>query len=284
MRNSWKVLAASAAAGGLAIGMSLASIPAGSLSAASSRAQATSALRHVVAPNKPAPTPKGMAPQVSNGTIAAYSYNWSGYADLSTTQQYFTKVSGSWTVPAVTCSPEDRLASVWVGLDGANDSTVEQTGTTSQCFEGTAYYYTWWEMYPTGSVLVGTSVKPGDKITASVTRSGTKYTLKLTDATTAGNNISKTATCALATCVDKSAEWITERPAYSIGVVPLAQFSPVKFTAASATGGGTTGAISAFATPWNITMIDATDSYTLDSTGALKSAGKAFTNQWINSY
>src|SRR5580658_564795 len=35
------------------------------------------------------------------------SYNWSGYADTSTTANTFTKVSGAWTTPAVTCSAED---------------------------------------------------------------------------------------------------------------------------------------------------------------------------------
>lgn len=293
MRHSWKILLASAAAGGLAVGMSLASIPAGTLSAARANhhtatlAQAERVLAHVTATNKPAPTPKGFLPalsRVTNSVVAYYSYNWSGYADVSSTPQYFTKVAGSWTVPAVTCSPEDRLLSTWVGLDGASDGTVEQTGTTAQCYEGTAYYYSWYEMYPAGTIEVGTSVKPGDKITASVTRSGTSYTLKLTDATTSGNNVSTKATCGLGTCLDESAEWINERPAYSIGIVPLAQFGAAKFTAASATGGGKTGAITSFSTAWDMTMIDATDTYTLDSTSKLNSKHNAFTNQWINSY
>jgi hypothetical protein len=69
------------------------------------------------------------------------SYNWAGYADVSSTHGHFTKVSGDWTVPSVTCTAEDRITSDWVGLDGFSSSTVEQDGTVSQCFEGRALYY-----------------------------------------------------------------------------------------------------------------------------------------------
>lgn len=292
MRHSWKVLFASAAAGGLAVGMSLASLPAGMLSAAKvaphhapTRAQVTAMLRNMTAPNKPAPMPRGLAPQVvSAGTVGAGSYNWSGYAAMNSTPQYFTRVAGSWTVPAVKCTPEDRLVSNWVGLDGAADSTVEQTGTTSWCFQGVAYYYSWYEMYPTGTVEVGSSVKPGDKITASVLRKGTTYTLRLTDTTTAGNTVAATATCALTFCLDESAEWVTERPAYPIGIVPLAQFSALRFAAASATGGGVKGPITAFGTAVDFTMVDATDTYALDQTSTLNATKNGFGNKWLNSY
>ena len=52
-------------------------------------------------------------------------------------------------------------------------------------------YYTWYEMYPADSVEVGTGVQAGDAITASVVRSGTSYTLQVTDSTTSGNNINQ---------------------------------------------------------------------------------------------
>ncbi len=83
---------------------------------------------------------------------------------MSSTNGTFTKVSGAWTVPTVTCTNEDRITSDWVGLDGFSSSTVEQDGTVSQCFEGQAVYYTWYEMYPAGTIAVGTSVAAGDKI------------------------------------------------------------------------------------------------------------------------
>ena len=157
---------------------------------------------------------------------------------MSTANGTFTNVSGSWTVPKLTCTKEDRITSDWVGLDGFSSATVEQDGTASQCFEGTAVYYSWYEMYPAGTVEVGASVTAGDKISASVARSGSSYTLKLTDSTRTANSFTKTASCPTSTCVDTSAEWIAERPAFTTtGIVPEAQFSSVKFSSASETAG-----------------------------------------------
>jgi hypothetical protein len=213
------------------------------------------------------------------------SYNWAGYADVATTDGTFTAVSGSWSVPALTCTAEDRITSEWVGLDGFSDSTVEQDGTSAQCFEGKAVYYSWYEMYPAGTVEVGTTVAAGDSISASVTRSGASYTLKLTDSTHTANSFTKTASCATTTCLDTSAEWIAERPAYgTTGIVPEAQFSTVKFSSASQTSNGKTGTISGFSgTNYNIACVDSTDTYDILTTSAL-TGGNSFTNTWKNSY
>ena len=214
---------------------------------------------------------------------ASSSFNWSGYADTATKHQTFTKVSGAWTTPSVTCNAEDQITSDWVGLDGFNSNTVEQLGTISWCFQGAPTYFTWYEMFPKGTVEVGTALKPGDKISASVTRTGTSYALKLTDATTAGNNISVTKTCALATCVDTSAEWISERPSFSIGIVPQAHYNAFKLTAGSVTANGTTTTIGAGPGVNSITMVDATNTYNLNTVSAL-TGGNAFSTTWKNSY
>jgi len=214
---------------------------------------------------------------------ASSSFNWSGYADTATKHQTFTKVSGAWTTPSVTCNAEDQITSDWVGLDGFNSNTVEQLGTISWCFQGAPTYFTWYEMFPKGTVEVGTALKPGDKISASVTRTGTSYALKLTDATTAGNNISVTKTCALATCVDTSAEWISERPSFSIGVVPQAHYNAFKITSGSVTANGHTTTIGAGPGVNSVTMIDATQAYNLNTVSAL-TGGNAFSTTWKNSY
>jgi len=214
---------------------------------------------------------------------ASSSFNWSGYADTATKHQTFTKVSGAWTTPSVTCNAEDQITSDWVGLDGFNSNTVEQLGTISWCFQGAPTYFTWYEMFPKGTVEVGTALKPGDKISASVTRTGTSYALKLTDATTAGNNISVTKTCALATCLDTSAEWISERPSFSIGVVPQAHYNAFKLTAGSVTANGTTTTIGAGPGVNSITMVDATNTYNLNTASTL-TTGNAFSTTWKNSY
>jgi hypothetical protein len=211
------------------------------------------------------------------------SFNWSGYADTATKAQTFTKVSGAWTTPSVTCTAEDQITSDWVGLDGFTSGTVEQLGTISWCFQHTPTYFTWYEMFPAGTVEVGTALKPGDKITASVTRTGTSYVLKLTDATTAGNNISVTKSCALATCKDTSAEWISERPSFSIGMVPQAHYNAFKITSGSVTANGKTTTIGAGPGVNAITMIDATQTYNLNTVSAL-TGGNAFSTTWKNSY
>jgi hypothetical protein len=227
-----------------------------------------------------APTPATISATTDEGT-----YNWAGYADASTTNGTFTKVSGSWSVPKVTCTSEDRITSEWVGLDGFNDSTVEQDGTSAQCFKGKALYYSWYEMYPAGTVEVGTTVAAADSISASVTRTGSAYTLSLTDSTHTANSFTKTASCSTSTCLDKSAEWIAERPAYATtGIVPEAEFSTVHFSSASETADGKTSTISGFSgTNYDITCVDSTGTYDIVATSAL-TAGDAFTNTWDNSY
>lgn len=211
------------------------------------------------------------------------SFNWSGYADNNSKGNRYTAVAGSWTVPAVTCTAEDQLTSEWVGLDGFNTKTVEQDGTTSWCYRGVAHYITWYEMYPAGSVTVGAAAKPGDHITAAVTVSGTTYTLKVTDATTPAESFTVTKSCAATTCKDASAEWIAERPAFSIGIAPLANYHSWTLTGATATSAGVARSISGYPDD-QINTIDATRAYNLATAGALNTTGNGFTTTWLNSY
>lgn len=237
-------------------------------------------LRHMTAPNLPAPL-RLARPAPSANVTQVGSYNWSGYADVTSTTGKFSGVSGKWTVPKLSCGSEDRIESSWVGLDGANDGTVEQLGTVAQCFQSAAVHYSWYEMYPSGEVVVSKAVKGGDQIKASVTRSGTSYTLKLTDSTTSGNNINVTESCS--SCENRDAEWIVERPDLATtGIVPLVDFSSTGFTSGSETAGGTKGTI-ATVSPHQYFMMDSTDTYYLAKPSSL-SSGNAFTDAWKNSY
>ncbi len=208
------------------------------------------------------------------------SYNWAGYADVSGTSQEFTAVSATWVAPALkSCSSEDRVVVDWVGLDGWTNDTVEQDGTYAQCFEGQPFYGVWWEMYPTNTIQIAGGLTPGDSITGSVVRNGTAYTLAVVDHTNSADSFTENTTCALSTCLDTSAEWIHERPAYSIGIAPEAQTGAVKFTAASETGGGTVGNITSFPTALQINCIDATDSYNIAQPGSV-TTGNTFKATW----
>jgi hypothetical protein len=232
------------------------------------------------------PHRRGPGPAGTPDTVKLYaSYNWSGYVDESGTKGTFTKVAGSWTMPAVTCTAEDTIASEWVGFDGATstDTTVEQAGTVGWCYEGVPTYYTWYEMYPAGSVDVGTSPQPGDAITASVTRSSSTYTLKLTDATNPGNSFSEKKTCATSTCQDLSAEWVTERPSFVIGIPPLADYGTWTLINGTETASGKSGTIGSYGTVHELEMVDATDRYVLSSPSALTD-NNSFSTTWDNSY
>jgi hypothetical protein len=210
----------------------------------------------------------GSRARAGHGLTKIEYYNWSGYGDTNTGGQVYSKVAGSWTQPAVTCTQEDQWVVTWVGIDGLTNSTVEQDGTLAQCFQGKAHYYTWWEMYPTNDIqVVGSTVKPGDKITGSVVRTGTKYALKVTDATTTANS---------------SAEWIAEAPTGPTGQYPLADFHSWKLTSATVTAGSKSGDISTFPDD-EITMIDSSLTYPLATPGAL-TGGNSFTVTWDNSF
>jgi Peptidase A4 family len=279
------LVAATAAAGIAALGV--ASTASGSTQpskAAAAASAARAALRGVTA-NPPATNQliPGTQQKLS-GLTQVESSNWSGYADNNTKSNTYSKVSAHWNEPEVSCpTDEDQLAAFWVGIDGLTSGTVEQDGTLAQCYEGTAYYYTWWEMYPTNDIqVVGDTVRPGDKIVASVVKSGTSYALKVTDSTTSGNNVSTTQTCSATTCVDSSAEWIGEAPGGSRGEYPLPDFNKWNVTSASVTSGGTTGTISKFSDD-ELTMEGDAD-YALATPGALSSGGADFTDSWDNSY
>ena len=159
---------------------------------------------------------------------------------------------------------------------------MEQDGTLAYCFEGVAYYYTWWEMYPGASVTVGSTVQPGDVIAASVERRGTSYTLALRDYTNPANSFSTVQSCT--TCTNESAEWIAERPAFPIGITPLAYFRNWTPVGAVQTSSGAKGPISAGPNPTQITMFDATQTYPLDKVSGLAAGGSSFVAHWLNSY
>jgi Peptidase A4 family len=210
------------------------------------------------------------------------SGNWSGYADDNSKGTKYSKVTGSWTEPKATCTSAQSLAVFWVGIDGFSSQTVEQDGTLIFCNGGSPTYFTWWEMFPSNAIkVVGSTVKPGDKIAASVVKTGTKYALKVTDSTTSGNSFSTTRTCAAATCVDTSAEWIAEAPSGSSGVLPLTKFGTWTLAGATVKAGSKSGTIKTFPNQ-KITMENSSGQVKAQ-TGALNSAGNQFKVTWKRS-
>lgn len=214
------------------------------------------------------------------GLTQVRSLNWSGYADDHSAGNTYATATGNWTEPSVRCTSKTSYAAFWTGIDGYSSNSVEQDGTLAQCYHGTAYYYTWWEMYPTNSIqTVGSSVRPGDSISASVVRSGTSYTLSITDSTHPANSFSTTQTCS--TCANSSAEWIAEAPSSGGRVLPLANFGSWTESGATVKSGSTSGVISTFPDD-EITMVDNAGNIEAQP-GALNGSGSGFTVTWKSS-
>lgn len=223
-------------------------------------------------------TATNAGPMIS-ATISTQSSNWGGYAATGSGVSY---VGGSWTQPSVSCATKgSAYVSIWVGIDGFNSGTVEQTGTTAQCSSGKATYWAWYEFFPKFSVTIGSiTVKPGDKFTATVTYSSTTkiFTTKITDTSTS-KTYSKSST--LSKALRSSAEWIVERPEIcnpACSFSTLADFHSATFTLASATISATTGSISKF-TNYAITMVS---SEILAKPSALSSGGTSFTMTYVS--
>lgn len=186
-----------------------------------------------------------IAPAAADGATLV-SDNWAGYvAHTSTSVKSFRSVSGSWTVPTMTCTAgREAYSAVWVGLGGyRTDATgLEQIGTEADCTSaGTASYSAWLELLPAASRNVRLRVRPGDQIKASVTVIGHDATLRIADEST-GASFSRTVRLSHKDVT--SAEWIVEAPsvcaASSCHTLDLADFGTVSFTSATATADGTT--------------------------------------------
>jgi hypothetical protein len=187
----------------------------------------------------------------------ATSSNWAGYAASGTR---FRKVSANWVVPTATCaSGTDSYSAVWVGLGGfdTNSSGLEQTGIDANCSRsGSASYDVWYEILPAAAHAIHMTVKPGDRVSASVSVSGHTVRFRVRDLTTGGD---VTLTRHVSSPDVSSADWIVEAPSSCTSsndcqTLPLSNFGKVTFTHASATtASGRTHSISSSA--WTTTKI-----------------------------
>jgi len=204
------------------------------------------------------------------GHATATSTNWSGYAATTGT---YTSVSASWTEPTGTCSGSAKYSSFWVGLDGYNSNSVEQTGSEVDCSGSTPVYYAWYEMFPNPSFSYSNTVRPGDHFNASVTYTGSNHFRLFIQDTTRGWSHTHTGT--LAGAPRSSAEVIVEAPSSSSGILPLANFGTVNITGSMANGSalGNAGGVT------EITMVN-NSGQAKDSVSTL-SGGTSFSATWL---
>src|SRR2546425_108089 len=224
--------------------------------------------------------PRQAAPHLrnANGT----SQNWGGYAVESDfnapLRGAVSDVKGTWTVPGVSSSGSTHTySSIWVGIDGYSDNTVEQTGTEQDWTPNGAVYYAWFEMYPKfGYRILNFPVQPGDTISAEVNYIGNNL-FKLTIANLTRNHTFSTTQRHKAQ--RSSAEWIVEAPS-SGGILPLADFGTVTLTGCLASLNGHVGSISDPA--WQndpITMAHS-DGIIKAQPSSLSSGGDRFSFTW----
>ncbi len=231
-------------------------------------------------PNGPLHGPLRIQAQFADGSVI--SPNWSGYA-VTDVAGGITAVSGSWVVPSATCtggsSPRNAGSSFWVGIDGYTSSTVEQTGTDSDCDSGKPSYYAWYEFYPSPGITIETlSVQPGDVMQASVTYEGADFTVTITDETTQ-QSFSKTE--AVPSAKRNSAEWIAEDNANKLtdfGTAPFGRdYTGVRGTC-SVNARPLAGAAATL--PYHaITMADSAGTV-MASPGPLSQDGSSFSVEW----
>ena len=214
-------------------------------------------------------------------SVAEQSLNWSGFA--VTSSKKFTYAESRFVQPTLTCPGDhaNEWSSNWVGLDGFNNTTVEQDGTAATCAGSgntTPEYTAWYEMYPAASVNVF-SVNPGDTINTSVSFSNGKFTLTVSDLTS-GKSSTHTAKCA--SCTRASAEWIVERPelctsATHCFLAHLADFGTTSMSAKVRVAGVSAAQGIPNFRNYNITMFDTTNTQ-LDTVGKVSS--NAFPATW----
>jgi hypothetical protein len=189
----------------------------------------------------------------------AQSSNWAGYAAHRAGIR-FNNVVAHWTQPRASCERGRRTYSaVWVGLGGFNATSeaLEQIGTEVDCTaSGRVVSSAWYELVPAPSQSIRMSVRPGDQLSASVTVSGSRVSLVLSDSST-HRSFRKTLH---ATKIDvSSAEWIVEAPSACISVsicqtLQLANFGSATFSLAAARSvAGHSGSISD--SQWDSTQI-----------------------------
>jgi Peptidase A4 family len=173
------------------------------------------------------------APKLVDTQDFGMTSTWSGYlAQRHRGEPAFTAVNGQWRVPAVTCPPAGQRrdgVAVWVGLGGGTSAdNLYQIGTSSDCNNGRAVYYAWWEVWPViNPARPLLLVAAGDEMVADVHVHGATAYIDVTDVGPAGQGKWVEGESYPLRSMPRSAECIVENP--NSGVTDMPWFGSVRF-------------------------------------------------------
>lgn len=189
-----------------------------------------------------APAPPSSITKLTTTTPVSdvQSSNWSGYTAYGGP---FTGVTGTFTVPSVSGAFGNEVTSEWVGIDGAQDTSLIQAGVLEQTGPGPAgsvEVLPWWEILPAAETpITSVTVTAGDSVTVSIWRvSDATWEIELVD-NTDGQHF---ATKQTYSGPGQSAEWVLEAPTNGNNdrVTALAPFSPAVTFSSLGTAGPVT--------------------------------------------
>lgn len=201
--------------------------------------------------------------RVTNQTSFGWSSsNWSGYAIASNTAGTYNTTSAEWKVPSVQAPSQpqptswwgrfmqwlqslfgggtttsDSYSATWLGIDGFNDSSLIQTGTSQNVVGGQTQYYAWWEILPNAETTINPQQYPvsaGDDIIASIhQQTNGNWSISLGNRTK-GWVFQKTEIAYSGP--QTSVEWIVEAPMLGGQQTTLANYGQMTFTNCSVNG------------------------------------------------
>jgi hypothetical protein len=156
--------------------------------------------------------------------------NWSGYAESGS----FHSITGNWVVPSVSATSRATYSSDWIGIDGFSNNDLIQTGTEQDYYNRAAHYNAWWEILPAAETAISMTVRPGDHMSASITKgSGSTWTITIKDTTRSESFTTQKSYSG----PGSSAEWILEAPEVNGRIATLAHYSsPDTFDPGTANG------------------------------------------------
>lgn len=146
----------------------------------------------------------------------------------------YSAVGANWRNPSIDCRPGGTRSSVafWVGLDGWNTPTLEQTGVETSCTGGTPSYQAWYEWVPAPQHIIPFTVQAGDAMYAQVVNDGGGwFTSTLIDHTRNWTFVHHAHSGLNGGNADgHTAEIVAEAPTVGHNITPLADFGSVTFT------------------------------------------------------